>query len=85
MNESDVRVLDYLAYKNKVNAAEWAERLWRQHLGSTPQDPRHDEDRERYIDLAARLEGSRTLARGLHARRSRYAPRFTGSLASQVM
>jgi hypothetical protein len=85
MNESDGRVLDYLAYKNKVNAAEWAERLWQQHLGSAPPDRRVDEDRQRYVDLAARLEVSRALARGLHARRTRYAPRFNGRLASQAM
>lgn len=74
MNEVACPVLDYLGYKNKVKAAEWAERLWRQHLDGTPPDHRPDEDRQRYGSLAARIEQSRSLARRLHARRARHAP-----------
>lgn len=70
------RVLDYLGYKNKRSTAQWAERLWRQHLDGTPQDFRHDEDRQRYVVLATRLEQSRSLARVLHTRRNRHAPSF---------
>jgi hypothetical protein len=76
MNENNGRVLDYLAYRNKIRAAEWAERLWRQHLDGTPRDLRFDEDRQRYVDLTARLEVSRSMARHLHARRTRHAPSF---------
>lgn len=82
MNEVTGRVLDYLAYKNKVRAAEWAERLWRQHLTGTLRDFRPDEDRRRYVDLAARAAVSRPLAHKLHARRTAHAPRFERAAAS---
>lgn len=74
MIEVTGRVLDYLGYKNKVSTAEWAERLWRQHLNGAPPDFRQDEDRQRYVDLASKLEQSRSLARKLHTRRSRHLP-----------
>lgn len=81
MNDAACQVLDYLAYKNKVKASEWAERLWQQHLAGTPVPPdcRPEEDRQRYGELIARLEYTRSLARKLHARRMAHAPRFAGS------
>lgn len=81
MNELPGQVLDYLSYKNKRRAMEWTERLWRQHLEGAPQDFRPDEDRQRYGDLAARLEASRLLAKKLHSRRARYAPVFSALAA----
>ncbi len=76
MNEATGRVLDYLGYKNQRSTAEWAERLWRQHLEGAPADFRPDEDRRRYVDLATRLEQSRSLARKLYTRRARHTPQF---------
>lgn len=70
------RVMDYLSYKNKIRAAEWAERLWQQHLSGAPPDFRHDEDRQRYGELIARVEQSRVLAHKLHSRRAAQAPPF---------
>jgi hypothetical protein len=76
MIDTDCRVLDYLAYKNKVQTNEWVERLWRAHLGGAMRDFRDDLDRQRYTALSARLEQSRPLARSLHAWRTRHAPQF---------
>ncbi|GMW06494.1 MAG: hypothetical protein QY320_13225 [Gammaproteobacteria bacterium] len=83
MNEVSSRVLDYLGYKNKRSTADWAERLWRQHLDGEPVDIRLDEDRRRYGDLTTRLEQARSLARKLHTRRTRHAPQFQ-SLAGEL-
>jgi hypothetical protein len=79
MNEPAGRLLDYLAYKNKVKAAEWTERLWQQHLNGAPQDFRADADRQRYGDLLSRLEQSRLVATTLHQRRQRRTPQFARS------
>jgi hypothetical protein len=81
MDDAACRVLDYLAYKNKIKANEWTERLWQQHLAGTPVPPdfRPEEDRQRYGELIARVEHTRSLARKLHARRMAHAPRFAGS------
>ena len=76
MNEVTGRVLDYLGYKNKIRAAEWEERLWRQYLNGAPEDFRADEDRQRYFDLLNRVEKSRVLASRLHLKRTAHAPRF---------
>lgn len=76
MNEIPGRVLDYLGYKNKIRTAEWAERIWRQHLEGAFQDIRAEADRDRYGNLVARIERSRQLARSLHLRRNAHAPRF---------
>ncbi len=76
MNEVSSRVLDYLGYKNKRSTADWAERLWRQHLDGAPADFRADEDRRRYVDLSTRVEQARLLAHKLHTRRTRHAPQF---------
>lgn len=76
MNEVASRVLDYLSYKNKVRTAEWEERLWQQHLNGAPEDFRANEDRQRYFDLLARLDKSRSLASKLHMRQTAQAPRF---------
>lgn len=77
MNDTSGQVLDYLEYKNKLKAAEWAERLWQQHLRGDPQDVRADEDRQRWLSLLERAEDSRQLARKLHLRRTAHAPCFT--------
>ena len=69
MHDVPGRVLDYLGYKNKIRTAQWAERLWRQHLDGTPRDFREAADRERYGDLLRRIERSRQLARNLHQHR----------------
>ncbi len=82
MNEIPGQVLDYLDYKNKTMTADWAERLWRQHLNGAPQDCRPEEDRERYSGLLERAERSRQLARKLHLRRTAHAPRFSRHSAS---
>lgn len=82
MNDIAGRVMNYIEYKNKVNAAEWEERLWRQHLNGAPQDIRAEADRERYFQLLDRVEKSRQLARKLHGRRAAHAPRFTALSAT---
>ena len=82
MNEVTGRVLDYLGYKNKKMTAEWAERLWRQHLNGTLEDIRAEADRQRYFELLQRVEHSRQLARKLHTRRTAHAPRFSGLTAA---
>jgi hypothetical protein len=76
MDETNVLVLDYLDYKNKLRTAEWEERLWQQHLNGAPEDFRADQDRERYGALLSRLEKSRLLASKLHTRRIVHAPQF---------
>ncbi|MCC7258406.1 MAG: hypothetical protein IT486_08535 [Gammaproteobacteria bacterium] len=76
MNDVVGQVLDYLGYKNKQKSAEWAERLWQQHLQGTPEDIRADEDRRRYDALQERAASARVLASNLHRRRMRAAPRF---------
>ena len=84
INDVPGRVLDYLGYKNKRSAAEWAERLWRQHLEGSPQDFRPHEDRQRYLDLASRVEQSRSLAHRLHTRRSGHPRAVAPSLAADT-
>ncbi len=76
MNEAIGPVLDHLGYKNKCKAAEWAERLWQQHLQGTPTDLRQDTDRQRYDRLLERTAAVRMLARNLHLKRTRFTPRF---------
>jgi hypothetical protein len=76
MDEVTGRVLDYLGYKNKIRTAEWAERLWRQHLDGAPADFRAEQDRERYGKLLSRLEKSRPLASKLHTRRVVHTPKW---------
>jgi hypothetical protein len=82
MNDVAGQVLDYLDYKNKLKTAEWAERLWQQHLNGTPQDIRDAAERQRYVELLDRVEQSRAEARKLHLRRARHQPRFTALSAA---
>ncbi len=77
MNDVVGRVLNYLDYKNKRQAAEWAERLWQQHLRGAPQDFRQETERQRYFELLERVEKSRAVARKLHTRRPAHVPRFS--------
>jgi hypothetical protein len=76
MSEGIGQVLDYLGYKNKISTLEWEERLWRQHLNGTPRDIRAAEERQRYLDLRARLNEARSVAERLHRRRNAHAPQF---------